>query len=97
VVVDLKEEDGLVYVPGVEMAKRVGAYSADIADMQAWLADLKKRGIYTVAGSSSSRTTRPRADTPGSESETRKGSSGGIADIPRGWTPITRRRGDTTF
>lgn len=49
VVVDLKEEDGHVYVPGVKMAERIGAYSAEIPDLQAWLADLKKRNIYTIA------------------------------------------------
>jgi hypothetical protein len=49
VVIDIKEEDGHVYVPGVPMAERVGAYVRDIPDLQDWIAGLKKRGIYTVA------------------------------------------------
>jgi hypothetical protein len=48
VVIDLKEEDGFVYVPGIKLVEKVGAYSADIPDLQAWLADLKNRNIYTV-------------------------------------------------
>jgi hypothetical protein len=49
VVVDIKEEDGHVYVPGVKMAERAGAYVRDIPDLESWLAELKKRGVYTVA------------------------------------------------
>src|SRR5262249_25683607 len=32
VVVDIKEEDGHVYVPGVKMAERAGAYVREIPD-----------------------------------------------------------------
>jgi hypothetical protein len=49
VIVDIKEEEGQVYVPGVKAAERCGAYVRAIPDLEAWLADLKKRGIYTVA------------------------------------------------
>jgi hypothetical protein len=49
IVVDMKDEDGFVYVPGVKIAQRSGAYAAVVPDLQTWLADLKKRGIYTVA------------------------------------------------
>jgi hypothetical protein len=48
VVVDLKEEGGEVYVPGVQMAERVHSYQRAIPDLAAWVADLKKRHIYTV-------------------------------------------------
>ena len=49
VVVDLKEEGGEVYVPGVKAAERVGSYRRQIPDLAEWLADLKKRRIYSVA------------------------------------------------
>lgn len=49
VVVDIKEEEGQVYVPGVKAAERCKAYERAIPDLETWLADLKKRGIYTVA------------------------------------------------
>ena len=49
VVVDIKEEGGEVYVPGVKAAERCGAYVRAIPDLESWLADLKKREIYTVA------------------------------------------------
>jgi hypothetical protein len=48
VVVDLKEEGGEVYVPGVKAAERVGSYRREIPDLADWLAELKKRHIYTV-------------------------------------------------
>ena len=34
VVIDIKEEDGYVYVPGVKMAERAGAYARDIPDLE---------------------------------------------------------------
>ncbi len=49
VVVDMKEEDGSVYVPGVKAAERAGAYVRAVPDLADWLGSLKKRGIYTVA------------------------------------------------
>jgi len=49
VVVDMKEEEGQVYVPGVKAAERCKAYERAVPDLEPWLADLKKRGIYTVA------------------------------------------------
>jgi hypothetical protein len=48
VVVDLKEEGGEVYVPGVRIVERSGAYRREIPDLAAWVADLKQRHIYTV-------------------------------------------------
>lgn len=49
VVIDMKDESGEVYVPGVKMAERVGTYRPYIKDLQDWLAHLKSRNIYTVA------------------------------------------------
>jgi hypothetical protein len=48
VIVDLKEEGGEVYVPGVKAADRAGAYHRAIPDLVPWLAELKRRGIYTA-------------------------------------------------
>jgi hypothetical protein len=48
VIVDIKEEDGWVYIPGVKKAEAAGAYARDIPDLADWLADLKKRHIYTI-------------------------------------------------
>ncbi len=48
VIIDLKDETGDVYVPGVKMAERAGAYKPIIRDLQEWLASLKARKIYTV-------------------------------------------------
>jgi hypothetical protein len=49
VVIDIKEEDGHVYVPGVKMAERAGAYVREIPDLEQWIAELKQHNIYTVA------------------------------------------------
>jgi hypothetical protein len=49
VVVDIKEETGWVYVPGVKAAVRAKAYEAAIPDLAEWLKSLKERGIYSVA------------------------------------------------
>ena len=48
VVVDLKDEGGEVYVPGVKAVERAGAYRREIPDMASWITELKKRRIYTV-------------------------------------------------
>ncbi len=49
VVVDIKEEDGWVYVPGVMMATNAGAFQNAIPDLSSWLTELRARGIYSVA------------------------------------------------
>jgi len=49
VVIDIKEYEGEVYIPGVSMAEKAGAYVPAIPDVAAWIADLKRQGIYTVA------------------------------------------------
>jgi hypothetical protein len=49
VVIDIKEFQGEVYVPGVKPAERIGAYVPAMPDIASWLADLKSRGVYTVA------------------------------------------------
>jgi len=48
VIVDIKEEDGYVYIPGVKMAEEAKAYARDIPDLVEWLAEMKKRHIYTI-------------------------------------------------
>ena len=49
VVIDVKEYEGEVYVPGVSMAEKAGAYVPAMPDIATWVTDLKKQGIYTVA------------------------------------------------
>jgi len=49
VVIDIKEYEGEVYIPGVNMAEKAGAYVPAMPDIAAWVADLKHQGIYTVA------------------------------------------------
>ena len=49
VVIDIKEYEGEVYIPGVSMAEKAGAYVPAMPDVAAWIADLKHQGIYTVA------------------------------------------------
>jgi hypothetical protein len=49
VVIDIKEYEGEVYIPGVGMAEKAGAYVPAIPDIAAWIVDLKSRRIYTVA------------------------------------------------
>ena len=49
VVIDVKEYEGEVYVPGVEGSLRAKTYVSAIPDLKNWIADLKRRGIYTVA------------------------------------------------
>ncbi len=49
VIIDIKEYQGEVYIPGVKWANEVGAYVSAMPDLESWVADLKKRGIYTIA------------------------------------------------
>lgn len=48
-VIDIKEFKGEVYIPGVKVAEKARAYEAAAPDLADWIADLKKRGIYTIA------------------------------------------------
>ncbi len=48
VVIDLKDEGGEVYVPGVKAVERIGSYRREIPDISQWIAELKKRNVYTV-------------------------------------------------
>ena len=48
VVIDLKEEGGEVYVPGVKAAERAGSYRREIPNLADRVAELKKQHIYTV-------------------------------------------------
>ncbi len=41
VIIDMKDETGEVYVPGVKSAERVGSYKPYIRDIKDWLAHLK--------------------------------------------------------
>ncbi len=49
VVIDVKEFEGEVYIPGVTMADKAGAYVPAMPDIAEWLKELKSQGIYTVA------------------------------------------------
>lgn len=49
VIIDMKDETGDVYVPGVKSAERVGSYKPYIRDIKEWLGYLKSRKIYTAA------------------------------------------------
>lgn len=49
VIIDIKEETGFVYIPGVAPAIRVGAYQPILSDWKGLLDDLHARGVYTVA------------------------------------------------
>ncbi len=48
-VIDIKEYEGEVYVPGFAMAQEYGTYVAAVPDLEKYLAQLKSEGIYTVA------------------------------------------------
>ncbi len=49
VVVAIKETDGKVFIPGVEMAQKYGAYAPAISRPEEMLKDFKDIGLYTVA------------------------------------------------
>src|SRR4029077_690450 len=49
VTIDIKEYQGEVYIPGVRLAKEARAYVPAMPDLDSWLADLKKRNVYTIA------------------------------------------------
>ena len=49
VVVAIKEVDGRVYIPGVEMAHKYKTYEAAISEPEEMLKDFKGAGLYTIA------------------------------------------------
>jgi hypothetical protein len=49
VVVDMKEVEGDVFVPGVKSADKMKSYTAAFPDVEKYLAKLKKSGVYTIA------------------------------------------------
>ena len=49
VVIDIKEFEGEVYLPGVAMAERAGAYVPAMPDIAGWISDLKRQRVYTIA------------------------------------------------
>ncbi|MHB9154608.1 MAG: putative glycoside hydrolase [Endomicrobiales bacterium] len=48
-VIDIKEYEGEVYIPGFKKAEQYKTYVPAIPDIRAYLANLKSRGVYTVA------------------------------------------------
>lgn len=48
VVVDIKEENGYMYIPGIKAAVEAKAYVPEIPDLAEWLAEMHRRHIYTV-------------------------------------------------
>jgi len=49
VVIDIKEYEGEVYIPGVKLAEQYKTYVKAIPDLEKYVARMKSRGIYTVA------------------------------------------------
>jgi len=49
VVIDIKEIQGEVYIPGVSVAEELGLYVKAIPDLKDYLAQLKKDGVYIIA------------------------------------------------
>jgi len=49
VVIDLKEYEGEVYLPGVKSAELYKTYVPAVPDLKQYLATLKERGVYTIA------------------------------------------------
>ncbi len=49
VVIAVKEYEGEVYIPGVPLVTKYGLYVNAIPDLASYIADYKKRGIYTIA------------------------------------------------
>lgn len=49
VVIAIKEYEGDVYIPGVPLAEKYKLFVNAIPDIKEYLADLKKKGIYTIA------------------------------------------------
>jgi hypothetical protein len=49
VTIDIKEYQGEVYIPGVPVTQEVHSYVSAMPDLEKWLAELKKQGIYTIA------------------------------------------------
>jgi hypothetical protein len=48
-IIDIKEYQGEVYLPGVDIVNEAGAYVNAVPDLPEWIAQLKKQGIYTIA------------------------------------------------
>jgi hypothetical protein len=49
VVVDIKEYEGEVYIPGVKQADELKTYTPAIPDIKEYLTYLKSRGVYPIA------------------------------------------------
>ncbi|OGR88830.1 MAG: hypothetical protein A3A86_03915 [Elusimicrobia bacterium RIFCSPLOWO2_01_FULL_60_11] len=48
-VIAVKEYEGEVYIPGVKLAEKYGAYVNAIPDLEKYVAELKAHGVYPVA------------------------------------------------
>ncbi len=49
VVIDVKEIEGEVYIPGVKLDNRIDVYVPAVRDIKEYLSTLKDRGVYTIA------------------------------------------------
>jgi hypothetical protein len=49
VVIDIKEYEGEVYIPGVEELKELNIYVPAVPDIENYLSKLKAKGVYTIA------------------------------------------------
>ncbi len=49
VIIDIKEETGYIYIPGVSTAEKAGAYQRTMGDWKEWLAQLESEGVYAAA------------------------------------------------
>jgi hypothetical protein len=48
-VIDIKEEEGKVYIDGIKIVDENNAYVSAIPDIKDYIAKLKERGVYTIA------------------------------------------------
>jgi hypothetical protein len=48
-VIDIKESEGDVYIPGAALVEKYGTYTKAMPDIKSYLADLKKRDVYSIA------------------------------------------------
>ena len=49
VVIDIKEIEGTVFVPGVKLDNTIDVHEQAMSDMQSYLKFLKERGVFTIA------------------------------------------------
>ncbi|MCB4755915.1 MAG: putative glycoside hydrolase [Elusimicrobia bacterium] len=49
VVIDIKEIEGTVFIPGIKLDNKIDVYEGAIRDIKSYLSYLKERGIFTLA------------------------------------------------